>query len=388
MTKKLLLFAQRFPPSIGGSPSAVRFLFDSFPKDRLAVVSLGEPGYEQPIDFGCPQLRFPPNTSKLYRKIDKSLITRAPWFSRKAGDLLPISDIGALFVNFPGGAFLLAGWRFARRHRLPLIVYVHDIFKGHKRAPLERFAGRLLEHRVFRDAHKIYCVSEALTDFYAARYPDITFEHLPHCLNPEYSEEALSHRKICNEWKQPDEKLIVYTGQIYAMTADPILNLIDAVKLVGDTRLKVVVSSPDPPHRLERFGLVEEPGVSIVNLPSREELIDLQAQADILFNSVSFQDVDSIQARTLFPLKTTEYLQLGKPMIVHGPPETAFVQYARKQGFAEVVDRRDPHLLAGAIEKLINNPEPASLQEGRERELAIRNPAKAVARIMKDAGLV
>lgn len=126
-------------------------------------------------------------------------------------------------------------------------------------------------------------------------------------------------------------------------------------------------------------------GVS-VHLPG--PLADLprsQAEADLLVICYDFDPVSFRQARYSMPSKLADCMASGTPILVYGPAGLPVVEYARREGWGEVVDRRDPAVLRAAVRELMTS---ASLREHRgriARRLALeRHAAGAVSESLKD----
>lgn len=324
---RILIFAQRFPPSIGGTPTVMRNLCAALPADRIAVLSMDDLSGEGKTAMPFPQARMG-RPNKVIRKFDPTFYTQIPKVMRAAAKLSPREETEAIVGVFQNVCFLLAAWRLAKKWKKPFFPYYMDTWGETRSRRLDRKIASFCEPRIFRDAKKILMLSDPLMGYYQGKYPDVAEKMvcIPHCLPPDWEE--IRNRPIQKQWKKADELLIVYTGQVYGPTADPIANLVQALPLIEDLNPRVIISSPDSVEQLTRFGIPKSDRVELIHLDSQDEVYDLQKQADILFNPVSFKNRDHVQVQTLFPTKTIEYLVTGKPMLVHGPAETAFVNQA------------------------------------------------------------
>jgi glycosyltransferase involved in cell wall biosynthesis len=106
----------------------------------------------------------------------------------------------------------------------------------------------------------------------------------------------------------------------------------------------------------------------------------LQAEADVLVICYDFDAKSIRQARYSMPGKLAECMASGTPILVYGPPGLPVVEYARREGWGKVVDRRDPKALQAAVCELMTS---AALREqlGRtaQRLAAEWHNAKVVA---------
>lgn len=365
--KYLLIFAQVFPPTIGGTPTVLRNLLPALPKGSFKVISQAESSKEKPWISSFDQVRLCP-PGKLMRRIDPTGFLRIPWIMFHAARLLSREETHAVLAIFPNTAFLIAGWLLARVWGVDFYVYFMDTFAETQSRWLTRWVANRLEEPIVRSAQRIFCISQALTEFFSSKFTGADCVCLPQSVPTSLTgtnsptEEKL---QAAAEWKRKDEFLIVYTGQIYESTVDSIHNLIVALDYIQELNPKVIFCTPDPSERLQRWGIQESSRVKIMVLPSSQEVQRMQRAADILFNPVSFKYANTVQVRTLFPTKTLEYLQADRPILVHGPTASSFVRYAKQKGFAKVVDQPDSIVLAGALREIAAMPDAAETLAAR-----------------------
>jgi glycosyltransferase involved in cell wall biosynthesis len=123
-----------------------------------------------------------------------------------------------------------------------------------------------------------------------------------------------------------------------------------------------------------------------VHIPGpRAELPRLQSEADVLVICYDFDPASFRQARYSMPSKMADCMASGTPILVYGPAGLPVVEYARREGWGEVVDRRDPGALRAAVRELMAS---ASLREQRGRiaqRLAVeRHDARAVSASLRE----
>jgi len=120
-------------------------------------------------------------------------------------------------------------------------------------------------------------------------------------------------------------------------------------------------------------------GVALKALGPLAELPRLQAEADVLVVCYDFDPKSFGQARYSMPSKLADCMASGTPILVYGPAGLPVVEYARRDGWGKVVDRRDPMMLRDAVRELMDS---AVLREqlGRtaQRLAAERHNAKMV----------
>ncbi len=97
--------------------------------------------------------------------------------------------------------------------------------------------------------------------------------------------------------------------------------------------------------------------------PSHDALVSVLRAADVLFLPERFDETASL-IRSSVSSKAHLFMFSGRPIVVYSDPMTGIVRYAREDGWAAVVDRRDPLLLAQTFEVLITR------EDERQRLLA------------------
>lgn len=132
-------------------------------------------------------------------------------------------------------------------------------------------------------------------------------------------------------------------------------------------------------------------GVSVQIPGPLGDLPRLQAEADVLVICYDFDQESFRQARYSMPSKMVPSMASGTPILVYGPAGLPVVEYARRDSWGKVVDRRDPVALQAAVRELMDS---AVLREqlGRtaQRLAAERHDAKKVSenfRVMLEKAL-
>jgi len=120
-------------------------------------------------------------------------------------------------------------------------------------------------------------------------------------------------------------------------------------------------------------------GVTVQAPGPLADLPRVQAEADVLIVCYDFDPESFTQARYSMPSKLADCMASGTPVLVYGPAGLPVVEYARREGWGKVVDRRDPAALRAAVCELMAS---AALREqlGRKarRLAAEQHDAKIV----------
>jgi hypothetical protein len=111
--------------------------------------------------------------------------------------------------------------------------------------------------------------------------------------------------------------------------------------------------------------LLKPPHVAFVETVPHSRMPERLADSDLLLLPFNFDDGSVRFIRYSWPTKMPEFMISGRPILLYGPADTAFGEYARRESWACVVDRRDPRLLSEALVGLMGD-------YGRRRDLTVR----------------
>jgi hypothetical protein len=91
----------------------------------------------------------------------------------------------------------------------------------------------------------------------------------------------------------------------------------------------------------------------------------------VVFVGLSFDSPHPAVIATASPARLPEYMASGTPLLVHAPAGSHVAEYARREDFAEVVDRPDPTALAAGLRRTIDDSALSSMRARRARALAL-----------------
>ncbi|MDA7665924.1 glycosyltransferase, partial [Verrucomicrobia bacterium] len=237
----------------------------------------------------------------------------------------------------------------ARKLQLPLLTQMHDLwYENTKLNSFSRALARKYEKVIFQYADKNFCMTSTQQDYFKKKYPDLTFDMLPHCV-PKSEENYF--RKTSDIEK--NEYTILYTGNISrAMNLDALQQLLSCIKyLPKKYRIKMLVSLSE--QECKNYNIYHED--IIYDWVSVEQSKKLIRKADLLFLPLSFNNCSTHEVRTVYATKTLDYLKSGTPILVFSPPESFHSMDASCKGWGYVVDKDDPEFLAQSIIKVLQN---------------------------------
>jgi glycosyltransferase involved in cell wall biosynthesis len=242
----------------------------------------------------------------------------------------------------------------ARRSGAPVVVHMMDDWPEtrYRRGIGSRRRRRQLEPElaeILGAAAARLSISEPMARAFEDRYR-VPFRAFHNALD---LDRWRAHRR--SDWRRREKLQILYSGSIEP--AAQLQSLRDVARAVGELAsegepVELVIRSPR--HALEacRDPLGDSPAVKLDQAPDEAAIAQVLSGADVLLLPVNFDRETVDYVRYSFPTKIPAYLASGSPVLAYGPAEVTQIQLAREQGWALVVDRRDPLALKQAIRDL------------------------------------
>lgn len=293
----------------------------------------------------------PRGTGRCKELVDWLLIVPASLY----GLILVRRSRAQVILSVTHGTLFVAAWLTALLSHVPLVLIVHDDWSagvGRGKA-LHRSIASAIFRRTLRGAARVYAVSDEMR------------HHLERDLGvesevqlPATDPDPIPRREVDNGEAERTRICLAYAGTLSA-SLDGLRTLAALLRThenppAGYCELHIF--APVHPSWLRSAGL-GPPTVVARGWTAQSELQPALAEADILFLPYSFERIDEGITRLSFPSKLADYLAVGKPVLLFGPHYSPVVRYARRHGFAEIVDTPDPTALRAALNRLIESPE-------------------------------
>ncbi len=383
--KKTLFISSYAPPAIGG-PQNLYTLLRDFPDTSYAILTsfynidnlsaqkgLWLPGryffYDNPKGTKEERQNSTENTyqkTNLLQKV-KLAVKRISWLKAILGT--PIIFLQTLMILRNGpktakgfgadnivavsdyGPAMIGGYLTHKKTGKPLILFMFDLYKGNYLPFPGGILANIFEPKIFNSAKKIIVTNEGTRDFYAKRYGKNIRDKIMVIHNSVFSDKYEARTTTKDKLQPPYS--IVFTGRVYWPQIRSLKNVIEAVKTIN---LDIVFSiySPNPKEYLAKIGITEEPKVKIDSAPP-DKMPEIQGSADILLLPLSWHTKSQQIIDTATPGKLTDYLIAGKPMLIHAPPSTFLVKYAKENNFAAIVDTEDKNQLKETVKRLLTD---------------------------------
>ena len=350
---RLAVISEVIPESAYAGSLLLQRLFATYPADRLLVV--GPKPQTISATLPCRYLEFVQPGTRLYRSrfapLVRSLETygafpqpRIPSAARR--ELDRFAPQGVVSVMQTQACFRLAQ-RTARRLRIPLHLIVHDLPEALE--PVYRWAAgkqHANNGTVYRAAANRFCISDAMVEHCAAHYRadgTVLYPNRSDDLAPRAVEEA-------GRLRQGETLTIGYAGTLAYGYGETLARL--ARDLPG-SRCRLRLYTKESPE------WATSDAVDWVGYAAAAQTWDrVKTECDAVVLPYSWNESDKQDLyRTHFPSKLPEYLQLGLPVLILGPPHATGVRWGlRNPDAAETVAADDPARWRAALDHLRTTP--------------------------------
>jgi glycosyltransferase involved in cell wall biosynthesis len=343
---RTVIVSWHWPPTNRASASVLGNLFSAAPMGRFRVVTRGfseRVTYDQrptggdlnarvpqtlvdwPLDDQqAPSLSQMPVTMRAIRR----MIVETCRLSRTWG-------ADAVMAVYPHRYSLLAGWRAARKLRLPLIVYMHDLLAEALTTTnrVKQTWWRRIDRACLNDASLVVVPTDEFAAHYRRRGVRNCFV-LPHCLPDAGGFES-------NGDGHPMH--LIYSGAIYEPHHDAAIAFINATKTIQNARITYLTRPDACNGRLRNLG---------ARWVSHGELPDTLRTADVfvlfLGTNTSMQD----EVHGCFPSKILDYIQHDRPILGVVPRGCFADRFIRETGCGITVHDNDERAIRNAIHRL------------------------------------
>lgn len=347
---KILIVSEYAPPNIEGIPIQMGNVLRHFPNGSYAVFThkpkrsrfltdpdtkLDAPYYYFRTDYFCDV--------KFLRRQDIQPIIAfltIPFLVFKILLIFKKERCDKILAPTNMGPFFVSAFFVSLIVKVPLHSFFYDAYSLYFSPITNKFnnwMAKYFEPKVINKSKKIFVTSEAMSDYYKEKYGRDSIL-IPHS----FEDDLLS--KIKN--KKSGRK-IVFTGMI-GRGDDRLECLLEAIKEMPDVELELYV----PTKRDLNINL---PNVKVA-YSTREEIPEVLSRADVLFLPRTFHTFHSkMLMKIASPSKMAEYLASGKPILVLAPEDSYISDFAKKNGFALVLNELNPIKLKQYIYKLLND---------------------------------
>jgi hypothetical protein len=256
-------------------------------------------------------------------------------------------DRKTVVMTVAHGDGFMAAQRFAKKHKLPLVVFFQDWWPD--MADVPGFFRRILEKQFLdlaRECSVGLCVCEGMRNALGAGK---NLQVLPPI--------SAKHEMAANMPKQLDRPTspfrIIYSGNL-DFDGEMLLEALQAFK--GHPHIQLQVRGANPCWPEEAKKEMWDAGLWLDFAP-RSELDAWLLSADAFLIPMVFDKKYRRRMETSFPSKLIEFAQFGKPLIIWGPEYCSAVQWGRKANRALCITENNPNRLRENVESMTKSQE-------------------------------
>jgi glycosyltransferase involved in cell wall biosynthesis len=254
-----------------------------------------------------------------------------------------------LLIGCTGDLYNLAAtWLASRWTVRPFIAYILDdyVFQW---TGFRRNIAAWLEAKFIQDATRVFVLNEFVRRCYVERYGV-----QPAVIHNPVSMPDLDKLDLASARHGDGRVKIVYTGSIYHAHFDAFRNLVNVLHDFDPNEMQLHIYTSQPIGWLEGQGIMG-PGVIYHSHIPQEEVLKVLRQADILFLPLAFHSTIPEVIHSSAPFKTSEYLAIGRPILVHAPAGCFLSWYFRKYSCGAVVDSDEARVLKETLDQLLSD---------------------------------
>ena len=302
----------------------------------------------------------------------------AAWEGRWLDEHLPrqiARDRRTVVLTVAHGDASMAALRFAKKHRLPLVVFFHDWWPdiSEVHAPFRRRLEKDFRH-LYREATVALCVCGGMQANLGEHSGAAVLYPIPKKMDGGDAVFSTPKASLATPFK------IYYFGNLSEY--GPMLA--EALKKFGkhdNLRLEVRGGKPNWPVNFREMMRAE---CLWKDFAPRHELDAWLADADAFLIPMIFDSALRRRMETSFPSKLIEAAQIGKPLVIWGPEYCSAVRWAQKGSRALCVTSPHADDLLASVKKLASDPKEQQRLAAAARQAAQTdfNPDRIQAQFM------
>lgn len=350
---RIALITAEAPHTASAGAVVLQRLFAAYPSDRLLVVTSHLPP-STAARLSCRYLHVPLLADRLLRTrfwswrnslrtLGATALLSGRRIDQALGEFQP--DIVATLMQ--DSWYYEFAARFARRRRLPLTLFIHDLPDGFEPvAPWLRNLQHQRDARIYRQAAMRFCISESMRDHFEAGF-GVGGDVLP---PPRAEDPVAQPPENCARLKQPGRLTLGYAGGLHYGYGEQLLRMLPSLRA---TSTRVILFCPPPGGKLAGLAAATD----TLQFRGRTPAPDgawrgLLAACDAALQPyLNPPGEHARQYRTHFPSKLGECLSLGLPLLVTGPTDASGMAWClQRPGCAMTVT--EPGALASALIRL------------------------------------
>jgi len=241
------------------------------------------------------------------------------------------SGADRLFALFGGNGFFspIARWTAAAT-RLPLDVYmVDDLEESHRlnKQPIAASWARSWEKKMLQKANRVFVISPGYSEHLKEKY-SVASSWLP----IQVRMDSIQYRQYVP--KRPDVRFLTFVGGVNSLYSSSLRDCLKAINQWNshaskpfEFRLQIMSYSTESHVRSE---LGADASIEFLSFPDKELFERRLRESYAFFLPYSFSQDVRVMVSTSFPHKLSDYLPMGRPILVYGPDYASIPRHFRE----------------------------------------------------------
>lgn len=357
--KPCLLFITNEPPhTVAAGSIYFHRLFKDYPRECLKVIT------NSPIPSSEQRLNCIYSTYRIWADLlQQTRFWKWRTVARVLGgtDLVSLGRLEEQVGDFRPDAvttLMQDSWvyelaaRYARKKKLPLILFIHDLPHGFEPVASCLVKRQLRRDRVIYDQAAVrFCVSSGMEAWFREEF-GLSGEVL---LPPRSPKPPTQDPERCRTLKTAGKLTLGYAGGLHYGYGKQIAAMIPVLR---DTQTRLEIFGPPPSGALAFLNEATDVLTFHGYAPTPEEAWSgLLSRCDaVLLPYFNPPGPHHLQYQTHFPSKLGDMLSLGLPLVVTGPVDASGLAWCRDHGgVAVTVTDSSPEILAATLVELREN---------------------------------
>lgn len=156
-----------------------------------------------------------------------------------------------------------------------------------------------------------------------------------------------------DDYRLSTNPTILYAGRVGLGIEDSLRLMAKAVQLINSKtngNIRFVLQTSKAPDWINKFSCVEHR-----SFVPYEQLPISFGEADLLFLPYDFSEESIDFIKLSMPTKASEFMASGTPILIFAPADTALVEYAKEYGWAKIITNNKVEFLVQGLEEVLAN---------------------------------
>ncbi len=267
----------------------------------------------------------------------------------------------SILITSDTGSCFIAGYRLAKRYKLPYDLFIFDLWLGNFLKPFDRLLAWIYDRQIFTGARTVFAAGEGLTGHFLRSY-GITAVVINNPIPKEAEAPLAIHGSPVG-----NPPVMLYPGSIYWAQADSIRAVSKALEGTG---IELHIYTPQSAEQIARLGIGGRQVKVFPQLPS-VEIIQKERASDILLVALSFSRRGRRVLNTASPGKFSEFLASGTPILAVAPAHSFITETSQNRQLALAVPTLDSNEIKAFLQRLLADSTLRKNLATRARQVAL-----------------